>query len=491
VNARLPSLALMTTDARGHGIVLPGGARRPDGRSAFVLGTGLAAALSLAATITLVGPGLTLILILVLSLPVAIAVHPPVGAYILIAITPLVAGMDRGASVPLLRPNEAIMALVALGLCGRAVFLMTAARRPRLRLYRLDVAILMVAVTSSIIPLAWLAARGQQIQSDDVLYSLMVWKYYAVFLIFRNAVRTPRQLRTCLWLSMAAAGLVAVIAIFQSVQRFGVNAFLAKNYAPYGNATAISNNRGSSTLSLPIAVADLMVFNLAIAIGLLRQSKRRSVLIGLASLFVLGVFAAGEFSGVIGLVIGVVALAVATRRARYLAVLPVSLITAAVALRPVIDKRLQGFQSPSGLPESWQGRLYDLENYFFPQLFSHEHWLLGVRPSARVATPTRAAGYIWIESGYTWLLWAGGVPLLLSFFYFLWVSAKEAVRVLRARSDAGAAAALAVITSVSVVGLLMILDPHLTYRGSADLLFALLGLTAAASSMPLESSETG
>jgi hypothetical protein len=489
VNARLPSLALLTADIRTPVIVVPGGVRRPDGRGALVVGAGFAAAFTLAATIALVGPKVTLLLVMVLSLLVAVALHPPLGAYILIAVTPLVAGIDRGASLPMLRPNEAIMGLVALALCGRAVFVMTTAHLPRIRLSRLDLAILMVAVTSSIIPLAWLAARGQQIEQDDLLYSLMVWKYYAVFLIFRNSVRSPKQLGTCLWLSMAAAALVAVLAILQSLQRFGVNAFLAQHYAAYGNANVASSGRGGSTLSLPIAVADLMVLNLAIAMGLLAKSKRRSLLLGFASLFVLGVFAAAEFSGVIGLAVGIVAIGLATRRARYLAVLPVSLLAAAVALRPVIDKRLQGFQSTTGLPRSWEGRLYNLENYFFPQLFSHEHWLLGVRPAARVATPKMSTGYIWIESGYTWLLWAGGVPLLASFFYFLWVSAKEAVGVIRARSDAGAAAALAVITGVSVVGLLMIFDPHLTYRGSADLLFALLGLTAAARTMPLESSK--
>ena len=102
----------------------------------------------------------------------------------------------------------------------------------------------------------------------------------------------------------------------------------------------------------------------------------------------------------------------------------------------------------------------------------------------------RASGYIWIESGYIWLLWAGGVPLLLAFFFFLWVAAREAVRVFRRRTDAGAAAALGVITGMSVVGLLMILDPHLTYRGSADLLFALLGLTAVAATLPPQSPES-
>jgi hypothetical protein len=156
----------------------------------------------------------------------------------------------------------------------------------------------------------------------------------------------------------------------------------------------------------------------------------------------------------------------------------------------VVDKRLQGFQSPSGLPVSWQGRLNNLHNYFLPELFSHLHWVLGVRPAARVATQTRAAGYIWIESGYIWLLWAGGIPLLLSFFYFLWTGGREALAVFRARVDAPAAAALGVLVGFSVIGVLMCLDPHVTYRGSADLLFALLGIVAAAKAMPREEPAT-
>ena len=449
-----------------------------------VYAAGAVAALLLAAMIAVAGPFVTLLAIVVLTLLVTMMLRPAVAAYLLITITPLVAGIDRGTVMPVLRPNEALMLLAIVALVGRAILRLNVSSRPTFRFDRLDVAILALALMSSFVPLAWLGLRGIPFESDDILYSLMIWKYYAVFLIFRSVIRTPSQARLALWLSMGSAALVAAIAVLQGLGFPGVESFLGSYYAPYGDVSAVSNNRGGSTLSLPIAVADLMAFNLAIAIGLLKSSRARLPLIGLMCMFAIGTFAAGQFSGVIGLVVAVIAIAIATGRVRYLAVFPASLAVAFVALKPVVDKRLQGFQGPSGLPVSWQGRLDNLHNYFLPVLFHHWHWVLGVRPAARVATQKIATGFIWIESGYVWLLWAGGIPLLLSFFYFLWTGGREAAAVLRARTDAFSAAALAVIVALSVVGVLMTIDPHVTYRGSADLLFALLGIVAAARALP-------
>jgi hypothetical protein len=413
-----------------------------------------------------------------MMLILAVIWRPEFGAYTLIAVTPLVGGIDRGVAIPVLRPNEALLLLVAVGLVIGALGF-TKSSAVRLPAFdRITGSILLLAVTTSILPLGWMLLRHQQIAHDDVLYALLPWKYLVLFLAIRMSVTTERQVRTCLWISMFAASIVAVLAIFETLHLFGVSAILSHYFTSYGASASVTNLRGGSTLSLPIAVADLMTFNLAIAVGCLHfRIGPRGPLLALGSLFMAGALAAGEFSGVIGFIIGVVVLAVVLRRIKPLfGFLPV-FAAAAFALRPVIQTRLSGFQSASGLPASWTGRWFNLTNYFWPTLFSKGNFILGVRPAARVVVPSQITGYVWIESGYTWLLWGGGIPLLASFFWFLSVNIRNGLRLARERADSIAVAGLAVVVALSVVSVLMILDPHLTYRGSADLLFSLIALT--------------
>jgi hypothetical protein len=74
------------------------------------------------------------------------------------------------------------------------------------------------------------------------------------------------------------------------------------------------------------------------------------------------------------------------------------------------------------------------------------------------------------------LLWSGGIPFLGAYFYFVWTNLRLALAAARERVDEVGVVGLAIVVALVVISILMILDPHLTYRGSADLLFMLLGL---------------
>jgi hypothetical protein len=102
--------------------------------------------------------------------------------------------------------------------------------------------------------------------------------------------------------------------------------------------------------------------------------------------------------------------------------------------------------------------------------------VLGVRPSSRVPASSQEFGWIWIESGYTWLLWGGGLPLLGSYLLFVVAAGRVALWYARRSFGPTSAAAMGVLAAISAQAVLMLFDPHLTYRGAGDALFALLAL---------------
>lgn len=417
-----------------------------------------------------------LMLVVVALLGGFVMAKPAAAAYILILFTPLIVGVNAGSVVPLLRPNEALMFLFALVIAVRWIVTVRTGDRYFPRLDRVDLSLIAFGVTSSVAPLIMMVVRERAIQMDDLLYSLVIWKLMAEYIVVRSVISTREQAMRCLWLSMLAGAVVCLVGIMQSLGKFGVSAFLAHYYAPLNVTEAVSAGRGSSLLGLPAAVADLAIINLAIAVALISRGNRwRWLLGGLAVIFAFGVVAAAEFSTLIGMVVAVIVIIVLTRSSRIIAyAIPIAAV-GAVLLWPVIAIRLNGFQSASGLPISWLTRLHNLETYFLPTLSSGYNWILGVQPSARVIAENQQFGYVWIESGYIWLLWGGGLPLLASYLAFAGACIRKGWAFSRRADVAGVAGtALAAVMCSEVF--LMLFDPHVTYRGAGDLLFMLLAL---------------
>jgi hypothetical protein len=415
----------------------------------------------------------------VIALSVVIWRKPAVAAYLIIFMTPLVAGIDRGRIVPVLRPNEALAVFFAGLLTLRFFVQYRPGTALRLRVGRIEASLIAIAVTTSITPLAWMFLQGKEISADDITYALVLWKFLGVYAIVRGTVHTQRQVWFCLWASVVSAVILGGLAILQTLDVLGVRALLMTYWVPFGFEAQLEIPRGSSTLSLPAATADVLIFNLAIAVAMLWKSRRHIALLVIACLvFVIGTFAAGEFSSVLGLVVAVVCIAFALRRLDLLKYAPVGLSVAVIAAWPAVTHRLEGFQSAQGLPNSWIVRWYNLQTYFWPDLFHGSNVLFGVRPSARVVVLTQGTGYVWIESGYTWLLWGGGIPLFAAYVWFCRVAIKDLWLRCRDLTDWSAVAAVGALTAVVVIIALMNFDPHLTYRGTADLLFALLALAA-------------
>jgi murein biosynthesis integral membrane protein MurJ len=416
------------------------------------------------------------IAVVLIGLAGVVMARPVIAAYLMIFLSPLIVGINAGTIVPALRPNEALMVVCGLAIGLRWLFGVRTGEFRWPRVDAVDLSLIALCIASSVLPLTMMVVRQRTISSDDLLYSIVLWKLFAEYVIIRTVVTTREQVMRCLWLSMLAGSVVCGVGIMQSLHLAGVPGLLAKYYAPLGIDTSLSNGRGSSLLGLPAATADLAILNLAIAIAMLvRGHPRWRELSAIGVVCALGVVAAAEFSTLIGLVVAVAALLVLTRSRRIaVAILPVAIV-GGVLLWPTISIRVGGFNSATGLPVSWIDRLHNLETYFWPVLFSDNNWILGVEPAARIATSSRQYGYVWIESGYTWLLWGGGIPLLASYFWLVGTVIRKGWAYAR-RADSAGIAATAVTVAMSAQLVLMLFDPHLTYRGSGDALFMTLAL---------------
>lgn len=432
-----------------------------------------------------VSPLYVVALLVLAAITIVVWVRPAVAAVATIFLSPLVAGIDRGRLIPALRPNEAVDVLMAGILTGRALVRMEPGHRLSLRLSRLEVALVLMAVCNSIVPIAFMVVRGRAFDGDDISYALVLWKYLAVYAVVRAAVHTDREIRWCLWASLFAAMGVAVVGILQALDLAGVRGMLSTYYAPFGYTGALAQPRGGSTLALPAAAADVLILNMAIAVGLWWKDRRHGLVLGCAMpLFVMGTLAAAEFSSALGLLVAGFCVAFALGRLDLLRFVPAALVPAGFVLWPVINHRIVGFHSTAGLPVSWTTRWLNLKTYFWPELFRGWNPVLGVRPAARVVVQQQGTGYVWIESGYTWLLWGGGVPLFAAFVMFVRDGTRTLWANCRPLTSYRAVAALAGFTGIVVCAVLMIFDPHLTYRGAADCLFALLALATVKSTEP-------
>lgn len=423
--------------------------------------------------------------LLVVVIGGAIIARPELAAYLYLSATPLIVGIERGVLLPIVRLNEALLGLIAAALALRIFMGVLRGGRYRPELTRIDLAIVLLAVTGSILPLLLAYGRGAPITAEDILWAIVFWKYLLVYRVFREAVTTTSQVAVCLWLSMASAAIVALVAILQVLDLFGVPEFLHAFYdSPFEGHDGVVSERGTSTVAHSLGVADIVTMNLVIVIAWLpAQQRARPLLIAAGILFLLGCIAAGQASGLIGLVVAVLAVGfVMGRLSRLLAAVVPATGVAALALWPVIEQRLNEVDSLAGMPQSWVGRLNNLRRFIFPQLFSDFTWVRGVGPAARVLAPESWRTWIYIESGYIWVLWTGGVPMMVALAYFIWAALHDLRRAIRERIDAVGIAATAAFGGLVSIIVLMLFDPHLSMRVGADLFFPLLALSFAAAS---------
>jgi murein biosynthesis integral membrane protein MurJ len=417
----------------------------------------------------------------VAALVVLLTVLRPVWAVVgFVALDPLVVGIDRGSLVPGLRLNEVLLGLVLVGLIPVALRAWAGRDARAGGVHRLDLAVFALAFTGSVTTLLWMYARGREIASDDLLYALTLWKLFALYTAVRLVLRDTRTARAALVALLASTGLIGAIGVLQAIGVGPVVDALAALVPPEGGYEV--GNRATSTVGNSSAYGDVLLYGALIAAALGLRLPRARGHLGLAGVLALCALASGQFSILIALVLTAIAFSTVTRTlGRSVLALGGLAVVAVLVLQPVLAARIRYLDPGTGLPSSWTGpygRLTNLEQFFWPQLVADHNWLFGVRTAGRVPGLEFWRQWVYIESGYTWALWTGGLPLLVAVLALLALAVRTGRRLLPSRTPVTGAMGIVVTTLAWSLAVLLLFDPHLTFRGGGEIVFVLLALAA-------------
>lgn len=409
------------------------------------------------------------------ALFVLTAVRPVVATYVYFATLPFLAGIERDTLLPLIRPNEALLALlVAAAVTGGYVRFLRGVPL-RLRFAPLDAALAAFVLASTLWPVASLMLRGHAPSGAEFAALLPVIKLSGILLLVRTTLDTDerqvRLVRIVLWTSAA----LAVIAVLQTLNVGPVITALNTLWAMPDDNGEIAE-RATATFASSIATGDYLVVALAMLAALgTRDLVRPRTVVVLAPLLGAGVLAAGQFSSwaALGIVAVVLLRQYPELRALTRRLLPVVAVALVVGA-PALITRLAEFGSGFGVPRSWLGRWDNVTNFNLPA-FDLVNVLIGISPDSVLPAPETWREVIYLEFGYLQLLWVGGLPLLAAFGW-LSVEILRRTRALRGGAGGQGVAATTLHAAWWVVLILSLIDIHLVLRGMGDLLFLLLGI---------------
>ncbi len=403
--------------------------------------------------------------------------RPAVLVMVYVVAMPLLAGLPRGAALPLLRPSEALQLVVTgagLAMFGIAVL---NGRRWWVRLNRVEWWLLAMTAAASLVPLLWLVGRGEPVGPAEVMATFPFIKYAALYLLVRLCVRTETDVAAVAGAMLGSALIISAIAVTQAVGVGPVIDLLGQHFVS-STEDIVDGGRGTTTIGSSIATGAYLAVCTGVALSWSLAGGNR-LLSAVAAVLAVGALASGQAGSVLAILVVVGVVAHHHQKIRQLLAVGLPLGgLGIVVLWPVVASRLATIDQGSGLPHSWVIRWNNISELYLPDLLAGG-WLLGINPDAVVQPPDVWREAVYLESGYLWLLWVGGVPLLVAAIGFLvstWRALATESRSATDRMVGRTDIRIAGRGAVAMVVVLSVLDPHLTLRAGADTFFVLAAI---------------
>lgn len=409
--------------------------------------------------------------------PLAVLANTSIGGRLAVGyilVMPLIAGIPRGKLVPLLRMSE----VAQLGVTSAGLYFALQAyrqgKRWKFQFMPVDFAMIALAFFSFVTPVLWLIARQEPFGLRLIMSASPLVKYLMLYLVVRIGVRELRDL-TAINLAVGISGcVIAAVSILEALGIGPVVAVLAKFWTTGGGGSAAG--RSYTTLGSALSTGALLSMASGITIG--KAVVERSLFwLGVSGFILVGIMASGQMTSVLGLGLVVLVAAICHRVMTKAVIIGVpAAIVGAALMWPIIAARLADSGSGSIVPQSWLIRWANVSKLYWPSV-RDGGWLLGVSPETVIVPPDTWRSEVFLESGYLWALWVGGVPLLIALVAFLVLAVKAlAVRLAHPTANITRIGALGAVVFVIVLSLI---DPHASLRGGADMLYVLTAASLA------------
>jgi hypothetical protein len=428
------------------------------------------------------GPAGALAALLVALLGLAVLQWPVLGAYMLVAIVPVVSGLRRGLPIPALRLSE----VVTVGLAG---LLLLSAETRQARPWRLfDWIALAYAAGTLVLGGYDLLHRGIAFTGDNLGTLVGPFQFLILYRAVVTVLRGEEERLRALALVLVASVPVSALAILQYLGLGGVPGVLASATGS-GDLLLVARDEGDQRMTGPFPhwqmLAGYLFVIAVVAIAVLLARERRVLPLGwiaaIAALTIGAMVTTGTFVTALGAVAAAVMLAISYRQfGRTTLALGAVAGAGALLFGSLIESRLSytftvapGADRSALLPQSVAYRLQLWHDQLLPALSGH--WLTGFGPDL-----PSSISFQYTESMYLTLLFRGGVPLLLVYAALMLTLGALAFRLGRRRRASDGLVARMVLVLVVLLAVLHLLEPYFITSGLPQLVWLLAGLAVSA-----------
>lgn len=400
--------------------------------------------------------------------------YPMRACYLLIVIIIFTSAMPRGTLIPLLAPNEVMLAVTFVIVFLNAIITAHDKSFPPAMLF----SGLVLVVGTSIIPIGSYMLRGISIDISDMLKIIAPAQYLLLFWVFMSAPRSDEDRNNILQVMFLCATMVCIIGLLQAANVDFVTSFLLDIYPSGHTEVASEAGRITSILGSWNTLGTFLMINILTLVALQNEQFSRLNKVNMfvsAILSLLTLLGSGSYASLAGLIVGFICIKIIDPRGlRALVPLFLAMAIGVIILLPLITTRFlyqyDGVSNDGLIPNTLTYRVKVWTEIYLPLIAQNPLW--GVSPTFK------NLWFQFAESQYLMLLYQSGAVSLVAFIIWVYSNLQWLLKVIR--HNVSTIKMLSVVVFITLILLLVmgITNPVFTYSGVMDYLWIFLGIIA-------------